>query len=126
MLNIFVKLIRILNKIIAIIAILLALILFSYGGYSLWETYEIYKGSFVSEDLMRYKPKDDAKLGGANPTLYDLKKINEDTVAWLTIDDTNIDYPVLQGEDDMEYVDKDIYGNVSVYGAIFLASGNDR
>ena len=32
-------------------------------------------------------------------------------VAWLTVDDTNIDYPVMQGEDNNEYLNKDPFGD---------------
>ncbi|MCC8136801.1 MAG: class B sortase [Clostridiales bacterium] len=47
-----------------------------------------------------------------------------DSVAWITIDGTNISYPVAQGEDNMEYVDKDIEGNFSLSGSIFLDCRN--
>ena len=52
-------------------------------------------------DLLQYKPEiiDDeaAPLIGADI----LAKINEDYRAWLTIYDTKIDYPVMQGLNDL-------------------------
>lgn len=46
-------------------------------------------------------------------------------VAWLTVDDTNIDYPVMQGEDNNEYLNKDPFGDYALSGSIFLDSRND-
>lgn len=52
-----------------------------------------------------------------------MKGINEDVIAWVTIKDTNIDYPVLQSEEDtldyQYYLYKDIYKNYSGYGSVF-------
>lgn len=56
--------------------------------------------------------------------MQDLQKINADVCAWLTVDDTGIDYPVVRGKDDMEYINKDVYGNFALSGAIFLQSAN--
>jgi sortase B len=61
----------------------------------------------------------------SNPTLSDLQKINPDVCAWLTVDDTNIDYPVVQGETNMEYINKDVYGEFSMSGSVFLDYRND-
>ena len=58
------------------------------------------------------------------PSLQDLQNINADVCAWLTIDDTGIDYPVVRGKDDMEYINKDVYGNFALSGSIFLSSAN--
>lgn len=53
-----------------------------------------------------------------------LSEINPDYRAWLTIYDTNIDYPVMQGEDDLFYASRDIYKEVSLTGSIYLAAAN--
>lgn len=108
---------RIGNKIIRLIAILLVLVMLLYGGYSLWNTIMTNKGAFVSDDLLKYKPAED---GSDNLTLEELRKLNKDAVGWLTIDDTNIDYPVVQGKANEEYLNKDIYGEFAFSGSIFL------
>ena len=50
--------------------------------------------------------------------------INEDVLGWLTIEDTHIDYPVVQGETDMEYINKDVMGDFALAGSIFLSCLN--
>lgn len=41
-------------------------------------------------------------------------------VAWLTVNGTDIDYPVMQGKDNDEYLNKDPYGAYSLSGSIFI------
>lgn len=49
--------------------------------------------------------------------VYDL---NHDVVGWVYIDDSNIDYPVLQKKSDPDYyIDRDIFGNYDKRGCIY-------
>ncbi len=109
------------NRILSFFATILILLMLLYGGYSLWDSYQINHAAFLSNDLLKYKPSAD---GGENYSLEELMAINPDTRGWLTIDDTHIDYPVVQGKDDMEYVNKDIFGEFALSGAIFLSCLN--
>ena len=52
--------------------------------------------------------------------------ITSDMVGWITMDDTNIDYPIMQGEDNAAYLNKDPYGQFSLSGSIFLDSRNSK
>lgn len=49
-----------------------------------------------------------------------LCKINPDIVAWIEIENTGISYPVVRTKSNEEYLYKDIEGNYSIYGSIFL------
>ena len=49
-----------------------------------------------------------------------LSDCNPDTVAWLWIPDTNIDYPVVQSKDNETYMSRDFYGEEKKSGTIFL------
>ena len=109
------------NQILNIIVMGIILFLFLYGGYSLWDTYMSAKSAFLSDDLLSYKPQPGE---GANPSLEEA--INKDVAGWITIDDTHIDYPVVQGKDDMEYINKDVYGEFSLSGSIFLSCMNKK
>lgn len=112
---------RVGNRILSIMAGILILLMLSYGVYSLWDTYKIYANSFADEELLKFRLTDD---GEDNPTLKDLKKLNPDVKAWIQVPKTNIDYPVVQGQDDMEYINKNVYGEFELSGAIFLSCLN--
>lgn len=112
---------RVGNRILSIMAGILILLMLSYGVYSLWDTYKIYANSFADEELLKFRPTDD---GEDNPTLKDLEKLNPDVKAWIQVPKTNIDYPVVQGQDDMEYINKNVYGEFELSGAIFLSCLN--
>lgn len=45
---------------------------------------------------------------------------NPEIVGWLTIEDTPIDYPVLQNEDSNYYLHRDFDGNEDKYGSLFV------
>lgn len=49
----------------------------------------------------------------------------ENNIAWINLKDTTIDYPVMQGKTNTEYLNTDPYGNYSMSGSIFLDSRND-
>ena len=52
--------------------------------------------------------------------LEELQKENQDIVAWIEIENTNINYPVLQCEDNDFYINHNYKKDYSVSGAIFL------
>lgn len=108
------------NVILSVAAAVLILVMFLYGGYSLWDTAMLYKGAFAEDWVMKFKPSGNE----SNPSLEELKGINPDVRGWITIDDTHIDYPVVQGEDDMEYINKDVNGEFFLPGSIFLSCLN--
>jgi len=97
-----------------ILTILFLLMLF-FGGYAVYDTIYIYYNA-SNVGILAYKPTDDPS------TLVD---INEDCIGWITIDDTNIDYPLMQGIDNAEYLNKGPDGSYSLSGSIFLDSRNN-
>ena len=48
-----------------------------------------------------------------------LQKENDDIVGWLEIEDTNINYPVLQGDDNEFYLNRNYKKEKSEKGSIF-------
>lgn len=45
---------------------------------------------------------------------------NPDTIGWIRVPDTKIDYPIVQSPDNQYYLHKDFDGKDSVYGTIYL------
>ncbi len=109
---------RVGNKIVNLIVFILMLLLLLYSAYSIWYTNSLKSGSFLANEIAMYKPT------GKEPTLSDLMEVNPDVRSWLTIDDTNIDYPVVQGKTDFDYLNRDVMGRFSLMGAIFLSVEN--
>lgn len=115
---------RFLEKIIDRIVALILLLVVLFAGYSLWNSYKLYRQGYADDDILKFKPS--VENSGDNPSLYDLMKINKDTIGWLTVDDTHIDYPLVIGEDNQEYINQDVYKEFSLGGSIFLDARNKR
>lgn len=49
-----------------------------------------------------------------------LKNINKDAVGWIWIGDSNISYPLVQGNDNARYLTRTYDGNYNILGSIFL------
>ena len=113
------------NGLVTLVSSLLAVSLTFYAGYALIDTFNVeYKAYSSSWDLLKYKPdlpEDyEAELSGS-----DMTDINPDYRAWITLYETSIDYPVLQGEDDLYYAWHNVYRESSLTGSIYLAAAND-
>lgn len=131
------SIVKIIETVMRAIVAVVAVIIIMFAAYSLYDTFYINQHAFSSYELKQFKPipvevnTDNGKGNGdGSGTDYDqdsftrLKEVNEDARGWITIYDTNIDYPVVQGEDDLEYASKDIYGKTSITGAIYLKTDN--
>ncbi len=69
------------------------------------------------------KSSDSESSGGVLADFENLLAINPDTVGWITVANTVIDYVVVQPSDDKDveyYLYRDFYGNSSKYGTIFM------
>lgn len=99
---------RLLDKIVLIIGLCLLLV----GGYGIYDNYMVFYNA-SDESLLKIKEyfEDDAE---DNPPLLD------NNIGWLTIDGTTVDYPLMQGCDNYEFLNKDPYGKYSLSGSIFL------
>lgn len=105
------------NKVLDWIVILFCIFCVLVCMYALVDSALVYEQASGS-NLLNYKPtlfKTDSGGGSGNRTLG---------VAWLTVDDTNIDYPIMQGVTNEEYLNKDPEGKYSLAGSLFLDSRN--
>lgn len=98
------------------------------------------KAKNLSKDIQKYKPEINSPESNEtneensqdNPqinTTYnknyskmfsELKTINPETVGWLTVKGTNIDYPVVKHSDNDYYLKKDFENNNNRYGWLFM------
>lgn len=82
----------------------------------------IYSGFNIYLKLNKYNQdtKISAQLQKKENKKEDLSKINKDFKFWLSVDNTNINYPVVQSKDNSYYLDKDFYGKKSISGTLFM------
>lgn len=79
----------------------------------MWDTNQLLS-SAQSSNLQQYKPEADDTL-----SFQELKEINDEVIAWLTVYGTKIDYPVTQADNDQKYVNTSVLGKYSLAGSIF-------
>ena len=114
---------KIADKILCAFTVFFALILIFYSAYMIIDNVSVNRHAFASRELLAYRPDEDSPEDAG---FEELQKINPDVNAWLTVYGTNIDYPVAQGKDDIEYAMKDVFGKQSLSGAIYLSSSNNN
>jgi len=54
-----------------------------------------------------------------------LLKINSDIIGWIYMEDTVVNYPLLQGENNFYYLDKTLYKKYLASGSIYLDCDNE-
>lgn len=113
------------NTALMILAAFVAAVMLVSGLYILNDVFYTNRSAFVSYDLLQYRPKVQKEDKSDNNGFEDLQKINPDTVGWIEIFGTNINYPVVQGDNNLEYLNKDIYGYSTASGSIYLAAENN-
>lgn len=87
------------------------------GIWQCYDNYYIFEHS-VDSDILKYKPK---AHSGEEADVED-DPITDEMVAWITVDNTNIDYPVMQSKDNLYFLNIDPQGKYSLTGSIFLDS----
>lgn len=112
------------NSLVNLVVILSLSVAGIYAAYALWDNSRIYTAaSDVQADMVKIKPAVEED-GGAS--FEELLAINPDVCAWVTVDNTKIDHPVLQGATNLTYINTDVYGNFALAGSIFLDTRNER
>ncbi|MBR7081618.1 MAG: class B sortase [Oscillospiraceae bacterium] len=110
------KAVNVLDTMVNTVVVIICLLILFISGYSLLDN--VWQVQGASDDsLLAFKPVLDEPIKQE-------QLISGNQVAWLTIDDTAIDYPVMQGEDNFEYLNKDPYGEFKLSGSIFLDHRN--
>ena len=123
------KAVRILVKaakaLLSAAAVLFLITAGSYSAYALWDNAQVYStADNLMSELLSLKPKPGAQEDNG-ASFEELLAVNGDVCAWLTLDGTRIDYPILQGEDNLSYINTDVYGDFALAGSIFLDSDCD-
>ena len=108
------KTIRIVDKSIDRIVLFVSLLFFLICVYAMIDAVMVYYNA-SDQSVLKFKPK-------GKEDVAVMRELSDDVTAWLTVDGTSIDYPVMQGKSNSEYLNKDPYGDYSLSGSIFLDS----
>lgn len=114
--------VRLLDTVVDAWLLVIILATMAFGAYSLWDNQNIYHEADASVYKI-YDPSAEEENG--EDGLEKLRALNPDVVAWLRIDDTKINYPVVQGEDNNQYLNTNAVGEYSLAGSIFLDYRNE-
>ena len=124
--------------------IILIVVIICIGKVS-FKYYQYYKDSKEYSKIQTIKPKintyddnvevdntsydDDIKVDNANIenkfSEEELLNINSDYKMWISVNNSNIDYPVVQGEDNDFYLTHSFDKNKNISGCLYIDSNND-
>lgn len=110
------------NSVVSLVTALSLIAVSVFAFYCLIDNYQISNEAKIKrKEILMLKPQVPQDIKKLDSKMFDdLKKVNKDTAGWLTIDNTQIDYPVMRAENNIKYLRNDIFGNFSVPGSIFM------
>ena len=120
---------ELIRKSIFIICVLVFLGSMGYLSTKLFDSVKHRDLAANLQNLLQNQEYDEEEVRewGYNSKLYGLFKENSDTAGYIKLDDTNVDFPVVQtpvanekGQRGQYYLRKDFYGNYSMYGTPFI------
>lgn len=114
---------RLFNVVVTLCIIMLLLLGFK-------ELMMFYNAQLMAESLKEVavqvpRGEDDSHPFNRHIDFNSLRAVNPDIVGWLYIPGTVIDYPILVGDNDLSYQNRDYNGNSSVIGSIFSFADAD-
>lgn len=126
--------------IVLIVAFVLCLAMVIFCGSQLVGIFLEYKeGTDEYDELKKYVEKElpdvsynedtsiegeGEEVRGQRIAFEELKAQNEDVIGWIEIPDTEISYPLMQGDDDQYYLKHTFSGNENSAGSIFVEYQN--
>ena len=110
--------VKIIDHMVNLTALLLILMTMFLSCYMLWDSNQVYQAA-DAKNYEAYIPTEKH-----TKSFEELQKINPAIIGWIRVNETNINYPLLQAEDDDTYMNTDAEGRYSLSGAIFLHCAN--
>ena len=92
------------------------------GLYAFYDARNVADSGKLSGDILSVAPseeKDDFDLS-------EMQKINNEIIGWVKIDDTHIDYPIMQSNDNAKYLSRNYKGEFATMGSVFADYRNNK
>ena len=120
------------KEVIRFIINIILLVTISYSATEIgFKGWQYYKADRTYSKVEEFKPpaenskKDNIVHNGNEDNYKKLKNENADYKFWISVPEFEIDYPVVQGEDNEFYLNHDFYKSKSLSGSIFVDYRND-
>ena len=94
--------------------------MYELGGIFM-DYYENRKVMAEAQHIYKRSPMEEkSEDGEVRKQFQDLQKINPEIVGWITMDDTQINYPIVQAKDNDYYLFRNYKGEDMRAGSIFI------
>ena len=108
------------NGVIDVIVLVVVAALVAFSCYTIWDSRQVVLAASATQ-YAPYKPSSATPpAGDGTAPLAQLQAINPDVVGWLSVYNTGIDFPLVQGKDNNQYLNRNALGKYSGAGSIFL------
>ena len=105
------KVISIIDKCINRLVTILAIPIFLFGAYFVADSAYVFNHAAAGGLFGRQQQQNVEEI---------MKELTDEAVAWLKVDDSKIDYPVMRADNNTKYLNTDPYGDYNIAGAIFM------
>lgn len=103
-----------------LLMILILLTIFIYSFYKINETTEFKDAENKEHDILEHALNTNDDQSKDKIDFNYLKNINKNIIAWIDIPGTNINYPLVQGENNEYYLNHSSFGRSNLIGSIFI------
>ncbi len=105
------KIIRFVDNLIDKIIIVVFLVVFLFGCYFVVDSVYVFYNASSGGVKGRRQEQTVEEI---------MKELSSDAVGWIRMDDSKIDYPIMQTNNNTKYLNIDPYGDYNIAGSIFL------
>jgi len=109
------------ENVVDMLSAALFLLLFVIGLYALLDIHAVNVSARMDKEVQDMAP-DDTTI----TDIAELQKINPEIIAWIRIEQTKINYPVVQAKNNTKYLTRNYRGEYATAGSIFLDYRNNK
>ena len=115
-----------LEKAVELVTMALFLGLLFVGIYAFYDAQNVNDSGKLDDEIVEVAARAGITSESDNFSLDELKEINPEIVGWLKLDDTAIDYPVVQAKNNDKYLARDYKGDYATAGTPFVDYRNNK
>ena len=110
------------ERLLDLVTMSLFVILLFIGLYAFYDARHVVDSGELSDDILAIAPSEE----NDSFDLAEMQKINNEIIGWIKIDDTHIDYPIMQSTDNSKYLTRNYKGEYATMGSAFADYRNNK